>query len=404
MRMHFPPVARSVDHPVSVVCAILVFTLGSLNYPMMPLIVGAISDQYGLAPDKVGLIATADTLGMFIASASALYWIRRVNWRMAAFVFGFALVITHLLSAFSTTLFTLMASRLAAGFCGGALMALGNIIVGDTLTRERNVALLSLIQMGVVGVAYLIVPPIIAQHGATGLFLFMAVFVAPVMLIGQFIPKAGVWPAPLAALEKSGTKVSASAIMWVIGGCLPVFLFFLAYGASWTYMERIGVAAGLSRLVVGHALSLSIWAAVIGSAVSWVYATRYGQIRPLFVTLICQLISLGMLLFFAQSSTVFAVAVSIYFLFINFAGAYQIAVALNVDRTGRGAIIFLLMLKGGVTVGPFVASLLVTRQNYTGAIVVSAVFFTLSFLLSWFVTFAARSTGEFPKLALQRAT
>jgi hypothetical protein len=122
------------------------------------------------------------------------------------------------------------------------------------------------------------------------------------------------------------------------------------------------------------------------------------------VTLVCQLISLGMLLFFAQSSTAFTIAVSIYFLFINFAGAYQIAVALNVDQTGRGAIIFLLMLKGGVTVGPFVASLLVTRQNYTGAIVLSAVFFTMSFLLSWFVTSAAQSSGEFPKLKLQPAT
>jgi predicted MFS family arabinose efflux permease len=402
--MKMIPSARAVDHPVSVVCAILVFTLGSLNYPLMPLIVGAISDQYGMAPDKVGLIATADTLGMFIASSSALYWVRRVNWRRASLFFGLLLVAAHIASAFSTTLTTLMAARLAAGFCGGALMVLGNIVVGDTQTRERNVALLSLIQMAVVGIAYFIMPPVIAAHGATGAFLCMAAFVLPAAVIGQFIPEAGVWPPPLSANQLAERKVSVSSMGWIIGGTLPVFFFFLAYGASWTYMERIGVAAGLSRLVVGHALSLSIWAAVFGSAVSWIYATRYGQIRPLLVTLVCQLISLGMLLFFAQSAGAFTVAVSIYFLFINFAGAYQIGVALNVDQTGRGAVIFLLMLKAGVTVGPFVASNFVTRQSYVGPIVISALFFTLSFLLSWLVTRAARTTGEFPKLKLQPAT
>ena len=73
------------------------------------------------------------------------------------------------------------------------------------------------------------------------------------------------------------------------------------------------------------------------------------------------------------------------------------------DRTGRGMIVFLLMLKAGVAVGPLIASLFVTAQSYNIALAIAALFFTLSFLVSWQVARAARSRGGFPALELRRA-
>jgi MFS transporter, DHA1 family, inner membrane transport protein len=399
-RMSSPFATRSVEHPISIGSALLILALGSLNYPLMPLIVGAITDHLGIPPNKAGWIATADTLGMFLASLSALYWARRVNWRHAGLFLGTSLVVAHTVSAFCHSLGPLLIARLAAGYCGGSMMALGNVVIGDTKTRERNVALFNIIQMGIVWIAFLIMPLEISRFGATGAFLFMALYVSPALIISFFLPKEGVWPRAHSEVKHS----SASSIAWVIGGTLPVFFFFLAYGASWTYMERIGVAAGLSHAAVGGALSASIFAAIVGSVVSWFYATRYGNVRPLLLTLVCQLISLGILLFYLNSVTAFTVAVMIYFLFINFAGPYQIGVALNVDHTGRGAIIFLLMLKAGVTVGPFVASNFVSNHSFAGPIVISIFFFTLSFLFSWLVTRAARASGTFPLLSVQPAT
>ena len=380
---------RAVDHPITIGAAIVVLALGSLNYPMMPLIVGALADRLGMSPQQAGLVATADTFGMFVASVSALYWSRRFDWRHIAFVLSVALVIAHLASAAGQTLWAVATARACAGFFGGAMMALGNTVLGDTRDRERHVALFNIVQMGIVSVAFVIAPLTIKAAGTYGIFTFLAVLVAPAILISWLLPAAGKWQVAAVAQADGSEESLGSRVAWVVAGAFPVFLFFLAYGASWTYMERVGVAAGLSRDTVSHALSLSVFVAVIASAISWVLGTRLGRIVPLFVTVLFQFVSLAILLKYGASAFAYTAAVCIYFFFINFPAPYQIGTTLIVDRTGRGAIVFLLMLKAGVVVGPFVASRFVTSHDFSGALWIAAAFFGLSYLNSWLVTWLA---------------
>lgn len=382
---------RAVDHPITIGAAIIVLALGSLNYPMMPLIVGALADHLAMSPQQTGIVASADTFGMFVASASALYWSRRFDWRHIAFLLSLSLVIAHLASAIGQTLWSVAAARVFAGFFGGAMMALGNTVLGDTRDRERHIALFNIVQMGIVAVAFVIAPLTVKAAGTYGIFTFLAVLVAPAMLVGWCLPAAGNWPVAVPVQASGEEEPLRARIAWVLAGAFPVFLFFLAYGASWTYMERVGVAGGLSRDTVSHALSLSVFAAVIGSAISWVLGTRLGRIVPLFVTVIFQFVSIAILLADGANAGAYTAAVCIYFFFINFPAPYQIGTTLIVDRTGRGAIVFLLMLKAGVVVGPFVASRFVTPQDFSGALWIAAGFFGLSYLNSWLVTRLARA-------------
>ena len=273
----------SVDHPLSIAAGIMVLVLGSLNYPLMPMVVGAITDHLPISASQAGFVATADMLGMFLASALALSWVRRFNWRQAALWLSLMLVAAHVLSGFCSTLPLLLLARMLAGFCGGSMMALGNTALGDSRTPERNTALFNIVQQGTCAVAFLLMPLAITGYGAPGAFFFLAALVLPGMLFGQWLPRMGRWPRPT---TDQATDAPSRAIVLIIGATLPVFLFFLGFGASWTYIERVGVGAGLSHDMVSKSLSISVLAGMGGSAAAFLLGTRLGRVVPLFVTAI----------------------------------------------------------------------------------------------------------------------
>ena len=88
---------------------------------------------------------------------------------------------------------------------------------------------------------------------------------------------------------------------------------------------------------------------------------------------------------------IYALALAIFGFFLNFATPYQIGLALCVDRTGRGAVVFLLMLKAGVVVGPLLASIFVDSGQFTMPLVIASGCFLLSFVN---VAVVARWTGD----------
>ena len=375
---------REVDHRLSIGAAICVFVLGSLNFPLLPMIVGAISDGLALSSKQIGLIASADMFGMFLAALLALYWVRRRDWRTMALLFSTLLLVSHLVSSQLTEFWQLLPARLLAGFCGGSLMAIGSTLVGDTRQPERNVALLTAAQMATAALGFLVLPGLIDRFGTQGVFLFLVVVVAPAIAASRLLPPAGRFR-PIAA-QATGTppQLSRILILVTLAATLPGFLFHLAYGASWAYIERIGITAGLARETVGQALSISFIAGVLGSLTAWKLGMRYGRVLPFALTLAAQLISLTSIAYFLNGQVVFVAALMVYAFFLNFPIPYQIGLAVSIDKTGRAAVLYLLMLKAGIAVAPFFASQLVTDGDFTGPLLIAGIFYTLCFInLCW---------------------
>ncbi|WP_374572002.1 MFS transporter [Phenylobacterium sp.] len=389
-----PGAARhAVDHPLAITAALLILVFGSLNYPLTPILVGVISDHLPISPAQAGLVATADMLGMFAASAAALFWVRRLNWRHTAFGMSAALVGAHVLSGFCTELAPLLAARFVAGFFAGSMMALGNTVLGDSTNPERKTAIFNIVQQGACSIAFLAIPAAVDGFGSKGAFGFLALYVLPALGLSWLLPAAGRWPRPEAAHGDTGggAPLSGSAVGAIVAATLPVFMFFLAFGASWTYIERIGVTAGFTHADVAKGLSIATVAGMAGSTAAWALGVRFGRVLPLLATTVFQLVALGLLGFFLHGFFAYAAALAIYGFFMNFATSYQIGVALQADRTGRGAVIFLLMLKAGVVVGPLAGAALVGADGFTGPLVLAAVFFALSFLVTCVVARANRS-------------
>ena len=317
------------------------------------------------------MIASADMFGMFGSALCALYWIRKWQWRRAALVFSTSLIACHLLSSQVTEFWQFNIVRFLAGFCGGSMMAIGSTIIGDTRNPERNVAILTGTQMATAAGGFFVLPGIIQAHGAEGVFQFLALLVVPAVIASGLVPIAGKWrkttnPTP----ESESRNLSYRMVVLALLVTLPGFLFHVAYGASWAFIERIGVHAGLSLDTVGQALSASFLAGVAGSAAAFGLGMRWGRTIPFTVTIAAQLATLSILAYFLEGAVVYVSALMVYAFFLNFPIPYHIGLAVSLDKTGRAAVLYLLMLKAGIAIAPFMAAQFVSGSDFTAPLLI----------------------------------
>jgi hypothetical protein len=89
-------------------------------------------------------------------------------------------------------------------------------------------------------------------------------------------------------------------------------------------------------------------------------------------------------------------ALMVFVFFVNFPNSYQVGLAVNADSTGRAAVVFLLMLKAGIAVAPYLAAAFVSGNDFHGPMILGAILYTLSFLNFWAAEMQTRrrtSTG-----------
>jgi predicted MFS family arabinose efflux permease len=387
--------SREVDHSISIFAGIFTFVFGSLGYPLLPMIVGALQDHLHFTIRQVGAIASGEMSGMFLSAALALLWIRKVDWRWTALGCCIALIACHILSGQVSSFEALLGLRFMAGLFGGSMMAIGATAVGDTSNPEANVALLNVAQTALCAIGFYVMPPLVDSHGTSGAFLFLAVYVLPALAIAMLLPAAGRWPKPAdaARVARPAAKHAVAVLLFV---SFPAFLFFAGYAASWAYIERIGVTAGLTHKEVGTALSISLIAGSAGSIAAFLLRMRLGRLIPTFVTLLCQLASLAVLMWFLHGPYLYLGALMVFVFFVNFPNSYQVGLAVNADSTGRAAVVFLLMLKAGIAVAPYLAAAFVSGNDFHGPMILGAILYTLSFLNFWAAEMQTRrrtSTG-----------
>jgi predicted MFS family arabinose efflux permease len=148
-----------------------------------------------------------------------------------------------------------------------------------------------------------------------------------------------------------GTRSVLKGIM----ALLACFVFNMGIMAVWAYLERMGHAAGLEPVFIGRALALSLFGALFGALVAAALADRYGRILPLIVTLVIQVIAV-VLLNGELTESAFLAGVILFAFAWNFPVAYQLAITVSVDVSGRLVVLFLSAVKLGYAVAPVIAA------------------------------------------------
>lgn len=362
-----------VDRPAAIFAVTVLGVVGSIVFLLLPLLVGAFSEELKLDSGQVGYLASADMVGMFLAAVVATLWVRRSDWRAVAVIAAALLIACHLLSAFLDSWTSLLAVRVAAGFAGGSLMSISLTSLGDTRSPDRLFALFISAQLGLGALALWQMPGLIAELGLRGVFQALAAITALAAFSIPLVPRHG---------RLEGAAARAPALGWsTLPGALALFgclVFNLGIMAVWAYMERIGDAAELDAERIGTALGTSLLGGLFGALLAAALADRFGRALPILASVLLQLVAL-FLLANQPTALTYGVGVMLFSFCWNFPVAYQLAITVRVDRSGRLVVLFLSAVKLGYAIGPAIAGRLIALTGgFAAVILVGAISFIAS--------------------------
>lgn len=382
---------RDVNRRAAVVSVTALGVIGSIVFLLLPMLIGAFTENLALSTSQVGLLGSADMTGMFVAAIVATFWVRSANWRVVAVVSCGLLVACHLASGLIQAFAPLLIIRLLAGIAGGSLMSIALTSLGDSRHPDRYFALFVAAQLILGGIGLWLFPDLLAQFGLGGVFGGLASIVFASALLIPLIPQQGRMPAASAPEESahgdagqmdSGDPVHGRTLRPGVMALVACFIFNMGIMAVWAYLERMGDAAGLAGDFIGRTLGLSLVAALVGALLAAGFANRFGRVMPLLVTLGVQAIALLLLwpsLGADLSRGSFKVAVMLFAFGWNFPVAYQLAITVTIDFSGRLVVLFLSAVKLGYAVAPVIAAQLLRFDlGFAGVLVLAAICFLAS--------------------------
>ena len=375
-----------LNSPKAIIGAIGVMVMVPMFFLVMPMYVGALSDEYGFTHAQIGYLISIELGSAALASLTALFWLRQVNWRTVLLVFLILLAAMNVLSILVGGAYEkLLLIRAVAGFSAGAMMAIALAALGDTQNQDRNFAFGVIGQLGISGCLLLVLPYFIGSWGAASVFtVFLAACVIAIPLT-RWLPSTGKAPVVTRITERESLLP-----LWGLAGSAAIFV---GQAAVWAFIERMGSAAGLSPGTIGLALGSSVFAGIAGAlAASWL-ANRRGRRIPMALAMIGEVICL-LFLFGGYTTAVYFAVVIIYSVCWNFWLPYQMGVIAETDVSGKFVALITLSQAVGIAVGPALVGPLIAQNNFDPVIWTGVGFAILAMLM-----FLPVTTGNSRKVA-----
>lgn len=256
-----------------VLAAAYVSALGNLLSNVMPLLLGALADRYGLSDGALGQFNAAFIAATMVTGLSAPYWVPRFDWRIANYVAIAGAVVALVIGTGAATITSLLILFAALGLFLGTLLPTSFAALGETRFPNRSYATGVTMQSLLAAVANIAISVVVLPYwGVSGILLGLALLVASGVIATAHHPRCGV-AAPAPASDHStprGHLLTPAALP----AMLTLFAIALVIGGIqgyWAFVERIGVGHGLAAEAVAATLSLCAVASIINSAaVAWI--------------------------------------------------------------------------------------------------------------------------------------
>ena len=116
--------------------------LGAMPFAIQPFFLGVMSETLMLAPDQVGLLASADILGVVLASFSGFWWTRHFSHQALVKLASISMVLGYFGLLFADTFEAVLSLRFLAGVLGhGIAFSLGTALLCRAPQPDRAIAI-----------------------------------------------------------------------------------------------------------------------------------------------------------------------------------------------------------------------------------------------------------------------
>jgi hypothetical protein len=356
--------------PLPAIAAILIASVAALPGNVMPVLSGLLADHHGLDEAHIGYFVAGGTLAGLIASATAPYWISRVDlrWLLGTCLLLCALGLVGL--AHARSLGELFAIQFVLG--GSSIVVASSCVT--VLARQRNPARVLGIKISsdvIAASAFLYFLPIRTLGLGGFLAALSACFVVVTVLSHRLPSRSGagtpVAAVPGAAAPGAAAPGAAPLIAWL--ALATMIVFNVAGIAVWVFLGRLAQHAGLDADTGANVIAAGLFVGIAGALGAAALAGRTQRIWPqvcagfVFVASIPALVLTTGALHFGAAVFVFNVAWNFFIPFV---------MGLLASRDGTGRLASLLPGTGmiGGILGPPLAGILMGVIGYDGAMFV----------------------------------
>ena len=365
------PVASPNGEIARVLLAFLA-TAGLFYVNIMPALVDGLIEGLGFSNREAGLVGSANVYGAAVGAFSAVFVVKKINWRLAAVVLLFGLITVDFISMVLTSAPVLIGTRFAHGCIGGLLVGIGFAVISRTTEVDRTFGYLLTIQFGLGGLGLIYLPPLVPAFGTKALFLSLIAFSTATLLMLPFLSDYPPRKQVAGAVKRNGNRRLIALAL------LATFLFQAANMGIYAFAIGIGKDAMLDVAFIGNALGVAAWVAIIGSVLVILLSTRFGRLWPVGVAIVLTGFSIWLLHFSnvkpgGWETSVFWWSNVLWGVGWAFVISYLLGMCSEFDTTGQTAALGGFASKMGLASGPAVAAMLVGEANYGLLIDVSVV-------------------------------
>lgn len=365
------PVAEPNGEIARVLLAFLA-TAGLFYVNIMPALVDGLIEGLGFSNRDAGLIGSANVYGAAVGAFSAVFVVKRINWRYAAVVLLLGLITVDFVSMLLTSAPVLAGIRFVHGCIGGMLVGIGFAVMSRTTEVDRTFGYLLTIQFGLGGLGLIYLPPLVPAFGTKALFLSLIAFSTVTLLMLPFLSD---YPARKQEAGGSGRKGSRGLVALAL---LATFLFQAANMGIYAFAIGIGKHAMLESGFINNALGVAAWVAIVGSVLVILMSTRFGRLWPVGIAIALTAVSIWLLHFSdikpgGWETSVYWWSNVLWGITWAFVISYLLGMCSEFDATGQMAALGGFASKMGLASGPAIAALMVGEDNYALLINMSVV-------------------------------
>lgn len=326
---------------------------------IMPALVDGLIQGAGFSNREAGMVGSSNVYGAALGALTAVFLVKRVNWRRASYGLLVGLICMDLLSMLVQRFEPLLAMRFAHGFIGGLLVGIGFSIIARTTQADRTFGYLLLVQFGLGGAGLMVLPPLVPVMGTSVLFGALILFSLATLLMVPFLSEY-----PVDAVRKPAAEAGNGVRRGPLAlSLLATFLFQAGNMAVYAYVIGLGEAAGLSMEFISPTLAAAAWIGIIGSGLVIVLPSRLGRTAPLGAAILLTVMGTWAL-HFSNVDLVYIVANCLVGITWAFGIPYLLGMCSEFDKAGQMAALGGFASKMGLASGPMLAALVVGTDNY----------------------------------------
>ena len=364
----------------------------------VPVISTAWVNLLGFSEVQVGRVAGADLGGLSVGAVATSLFISKVS-RRQIIIFGILIACVSNAACISIVNYeSVLKLRFLAGFGSGLITATAVSCLGAS-SRPALAFNAMLFAFAFSQAAEMHFLPMLSMANIYITFIICFLIIIPFL---RWVPdNTGTQEknnTGIAGPNEGSSLLEGTLPRYVIWLCLSaIVITYVNIGAYWTYIELAAASDNTDPEWVGSVLTWSSFCSLLGCLFATLLSNKFGLLRPLLVTLICQASIVGMLANGVTNASILVSVFSFNCLWI-FIDVYQMSTIANFDKVGKYASLMPGAQGLGQIIGPnMAASILGLGLGYSAVFVMCAIASLMALLIYAFIFLKFKSTR--PELA-----